>query len=223
MFCTKCGLHIEDDSKFCTGCGTPTDVDCQPTETTVVPQSAKIKDEFDDFNAYHQQPVCAVRTGPSMSWNNFLTSFLLYAGAVSNLILAILVMTGMYFQFMADLAGAPSGGFADALREIYLEYSGLKSLNIMTGILLIILAVYAVFARMRLVAFKKDAVFHVPVFYLLSAILCIVFLQSSAVLWEWNRTSSLLALCCLFPDFCTCCLIPFIITREEIYSISNFK
>lgn len=175
MFCTKCGLHIGDDAKFCTGCGTPTDVDCQPTETTVVPQSAKIKDEFDDFNAYHQQPVCAVRTGPSMSWNNFLTSFLLYAGAVSNLILAILVMTGMYFQFMADLAGAPSGGFADALREIYLEYSGLKSLNIMTGIFLIILAVYAVFARMRLVAFRKDAVFHVPVFYLLSAILCIAF------------------------------------------------
>ena len=175
MYCTKCGLHIEDDAKFCTGCGTPTDVDCQPTETTIVRQPAQSKDAFIDFNAYHQQPAYAVKTGPSMGWNNFLTSFLLYAGAVANLILAILVMTGMYFQLMADMSGAPSGGLANAIRDIYMEYSGIKSLNIMTGIFLIALAVYAVFARMRLASYKKDAVFHVPVFYLLSAILCIVF------------------------------------------------
>lgn len=201
MFCTKCGLHIEDDAKFCTGCGTPTDVDCQPAETTVVPQSTKRKDEFDDFNTCYHQPACAVRTGLSMSWNNFLTSFLLYAGAVSNLILAILVMTGMYFQFMADLAGAPSGGFADALREIYMQYSGLKSLNIMTGIFLIALAVYAVFARMRLASYKKDAVFHVPVFYLLSAILCIAFFTKLDNILEMESAFVTLGIILSIPGF----------------------
>ena len=41
-FCTKCGIEIQDDTKFCPNCGTSTSKPCAPAVKTDAPDTKKV-------------------------------------------------------------------------------------------------------------------------------------------------------------------------------------
>lgn len=81
-----------------------------------------------------------------MKWYKFLIYFSLFFSAVINLISGILQITGMNYNI--------SGADASA---VYLYYgSGLKIIDVLFGIFVIALAVYAIYVRFRLAGFRQN-------------------------------------------------------------------
>mgnify|MGYP003291198573 CR=1 FL=1 len=88
----------------------------------------------------------AAQTDLPMKWYNFNVSFSLIAGAVINVINAIMTVCGV--EYMIN----------DYDPEfMYSFYDGLLPFNIFYGLLLIGLAVFGIYVRKNLADFKKDA------------------------------------------------------------------
>lgn len=99
---------------------------------------------------YSQTPqsenMNSTRPQPKMKWYNFLIYFSLFFSAVINLGSGIMQITGLNYNI--------SGGDAST---VYLYYgAGLKIIDVLFGIFVIVLAVYAVYVRFRLAHFKKN-------------------------------------------------------------------
>ncbi len=99
-----------------------------------------------------QAPQEAPKQALGMGWFKFLIYFALFAGAILNFASGINMLTGNIYG-------------ADA-KEIYNFYGdGLKTLDVVVGILCIAVAGFGVFTRFRLSGFYKNAIIVLIVFY----------------------------------------------------------
>lgn len=97
-----------------------------------------------------------------MKWYKFLINFLLFASAVLNLINGFRYLTGaIYGDVNPEL--------------VYAFFDGLKPLDMVVGVACIALAIFAIYTRMRLANFKKDAPKCVYALYIAGAAISLIY------------------------------------------------
>lgn len=162
MICPKCGTQNESDSRFCVNCGTP--VCAQPVQVPVSSQVAQPQYAQPQYTQPQQpqpqyaqpqytqpqyaQPMQTPIYGQpmlSMRWYKFLINFGLFASMVLNFISAIMVFTGAQYDL------EPS-----TLKLLYAFFPDLKTVDILYGLMLFGLMVFAFFTRMFLAGYKKN-------------------------------------------------------------------
>ncbi len=103
-----------------------------------------------------------------MKWYKFLIYFSLFAGAVLNVIAAILYITGAVYP-------ATSGGQATA-KLVYEVYgSSLKTVDVLYGIVMLCLAAFCIVTRFKLSGFKKGAPVYLYVVYIADVVLTLIY------------------------------------------------
>lgn len=134
MNCKNCGSQIPEGNVFCTNCGAP--IDGQDPNTQYNPYA---QNQGPQFNPY-QPPFSPMAVTP-MKWFKFLIYFSLWAGAVLNLLNGILFLTGAQYEGAKEL--------------VYALYSGLQTVDVVTGLLCIALAIFGIVTRFALAKYKK--------------------------------------------------------------------
>lgn len=191
MYCTKCGTQVPDNSAFCTACGAKL---VQPTGSAASQNQSSPQQNNSQASAQQNAPYTytpnrqqgysqngqPVYQNPTpvyqpqdptmlpMKWYKFLIYFVLFAGAVMDIIAAIAVVTGaLYnFQFTAQ------NGFeyhASTAGLVYHKYQGLQAVDIIYGVLCVADAIFAIYTRFSLSSFKRNGPTCVLIRYALSA------------------------------------------------------
>ena len=88
-------------------------------------------------NGYHTQP------DPPMKWHKFLIYFSLWAGALINFFNGLQLLNGSIYQGNAD--------------QVYSVFSGLKTVDMIFGIIYIAIAIFMIYVRFQLAGFKRGA------------------------------------------------------------------
>lgn len=157
MFCPNCGNQCPDGTKFCQSCGTPLTNNQQQNTQPDFNQQVNYQqpnqqyqqpnyNQYQQPNQYQQYPQYPDKfNGHPMGWYKFLIYFALFAGAFFNLCYAVLYMTGKIYETEQ----------VDPL-AVYSLYPGVKAVDIVYGILLLVLAVFMIVTRFQLSGLKKN-------------------------------------------------------------------
>lgn len=158
MFCPKCGSEIPNESKFCTHCGAQTTP--RPAQQSQQNYSANNSSTQQQYNQqqYAQQQQY---NGYPMNWYKFLIYFALFASCVLNLISGIVILTGGHY-----------GGYASM---VYAYFGGLKALDIIIGILIILLAAFAIVTRFSLAKLQASGPKYLYILYIGSFVVNIIY------------------------------------------------
>lgn len=165
MFCPNCGNQCPDGTKFCQSCGTPLTNN----------QQQNTQPDFNNQQANYQQPNYQQPNqqypqypdkfnGHQMGWYKFLIYFALFAGAFFNVCYAVLYMTGSIYETEQ----------IDPL-TVYSLYPGVKAVDIVYGILLLILAVFMIVTRFQLSGLKKNGPKMIVALYGLNIAIAIIY------------------------------------------------
>ncbi len=143
-FCPRCGTAIQNQGQpFCPNCGQP--LQNQPPQGQTPP---------------FQQNFGMQAQALPMKWFKFLIYFALFASAALSLFQGIGYVTGEIYNWFDK-------GSSDLVYGILGD--GLKTLDVIFGIILIGIAVLAIYTRFRLANFKKNGPFLVCLLYLVNA------------------------------------------------------
>ena len=191
MFCPNCGNQCPDGTKFCQSCGTPlTNNQQQNTQPDFNNQQANYQqpnqqyqqpnyNQYQQPNQYRQpmynqpyqqysEPLHDSQIAPffkiQMGWYKFLIYFALFAGAFFNVCYAILYMTGSIYETEQ----------IDPL-TVYSLYPGVKAVDIVYGILLLVLAVFMIVTRFQLSGLKKNGPKMIVALYGLNIAIAIIY------------------------------------------------
>lgn len=146
MQCPHCGSRLADGSRFCPYCSSALGSE---------EQAQLVPSEADDGQiAYGRfQPLAGAEPCPGnedpmhdprgMKWFKFIIYFQLFANAAVNGYSALTALIGTQYQGSADL--------------VYKSFPGLRAVDIAYGLVLLALAAFAVFTRMRLARFRRNA------------------------------------------------------------------
>ena len=112
-----------------------------------------------------------------MAWYKFLIYFALIAGAVSNIIYALLYISGKIYALQTN-------GWVTA-EDVY-EYYGtdLQTINVLYGLLLITIAIVAIIARQKLAKFRSDSLKFIIILYSLNAAVPVLYAFIGAAITE---------------------------------------
>ncbi len=88
-------------------------------------------------NGYYTQP------DPPMKWHKFLIYFSLWAGALFTFLSGVSYLTGRQYDGNAD--------------QVYSVFSGLKTVDMIFGIIYIAIAIFMIYVRFQLAGFKRGA------------------------------------------------------------------
>ncbi len=148
MFCHRCGAQLNDGAHFCFACGAQQPQQSSPEYSEgsapqqppqyAQPPSEQVNSQIDPQPQQQQYPL---------GWHKFLIYFSLWAGGVINLLSAIRVLTGFMYQW---------DGYSMAYR-VYSMYPGLKTLDYLYGMALIVIGGFFIFVRFQLAAFRRGA------------------------------------------------------------------
>ena len=97
-----------------------------------------------------------------MKWFKFLIYFSLFFSAVMNAFTGIRMLTGSIYEGEADL--------------VYATFSGMKTLDMIVGVLALIGAAICLFTRFRLSGYKKNGPLMVTVLYAFNIVFSLVYL-----------------------------------------------
>lgn len=100
----------------------------------------------------------------SMKWHKFLTYFSLWAGAVLNVIAAFTRFTGSMYG---------SSGEADM---VYSYFKGLKTIDVLFGVVMIAIAIFSIVTRFALAGYKAAGPKMLMGLYIIDAAVSIVYL-----------------------------------------------
>ena len=136
--CDKCGEEVFDYSvRNCPKCGNSIQIDTQ---------FGKIKDS--DYLDYTDTQSFEPKNNMPMKWYKFLIYVSLFLGAIINFANGISYITGYIYTTYQTTP------------EIIYQYygAGLQIIDVIYGICILLLAAFAIYTRMRLAKFKKNAV-----------------------------------------------------------------
>lgn len=148
MFCHRCGAQLIDGAQFCSACGAQQPQQSSPKydegpESQQPPQYTQPPSEQLDPQSDSQPPQQEYPLG----WHSFLIYFSLWAGGVMNILNAIGVLSGFFYQ---------SGGYSMAY-EVYFMYPDLKTLDYLYGMSLIAIGGFFIYVRFQLAGFRRGA------------------------------------------------------------------
>ena len=106
---------------------------------------------------------------PSMKWHKFLIYFSLWAGAVLNLLSAVQYFTGSIY------------GTGNEANMIYAYYDGIKAIDMLMAVLLIVIAVFSVVTRFALAGYKARGPQMLMGLYLINMIAAVFYLVIASV------------------------------------------
>lgn len=162
MYCQKCGKEINESDAFCPECGAP------KTESTEKQASPE------------QQTACTPASNIfavqkfQMNWYKALIYAILFLSAIANLINSIKYFTGIIY---GDQATAKS---------VYEQFAALKPLDILTGCVLLGIAVLAIVTRFALAKFKKSGPVLLYAVYLSNIIYTFVYTIAASSIAKTN-------------------------------------
>ena len=147
MLCPNCGASLADGSRFCPYCDSkfdePAKQDASPDREAydqnldLTPVSSCSSDAPSDF---HPDPMHDPR---GMKWFKFIIYFQLFANAAANGYSALTALIGTQYQGKADF--------------VYRGFPALRAVDLAYCLVLLALAAFAVFTRMRLARFRRNA------------------------------------------------------------------
>lgn len=175
MFCPNCGNQLANGSRFCPFCGGVLEApdpgqgpnygqqanygqqpgyDQQPTygqQPNYDRQPSYGQQPYYGQQAYYGQQPSSPPSASSdplndprgMKWFKFIIYFQLFANAAVNGYSALTALIGTQYQGSADL--------------VYKSFPSLRAVDIAYGLVLLALAAFAVFTRMRLARFRRNA------------------------------------------------------------------
>lgn len=153
MYCGHCNAPLEENAAFCSKCGTP------------VAREAVQQPEIG-----YQPPQPDNTANPAnalpMNWFKFLIYFLLWAGAVLNVISGFSMITGMQYGEEAGL--------------VYAFFEGLQMLDVFIGICTIALAGLGIYTRFRLAGFYKNGPKMLTMTYACGIAISLIYLIGAA-------------------------------------------
>ena len=130
MYCSHCGKQIPDNTVYCGYCGTRVQEEYTPSLQQVQPGS---------FAGAEAMP---------MKWYKFLIYVQLFLGALGGVINAVVYFTGTHWENL----GVP------ALKTLaYGFFPSLHTVDMITGICYVLMAVWYIVVRQSLVHYKKTA------------------------------------------------------------------
>lgn len=173
-FCGNCGAQANDDQMFCSYCGASFAENAQaiqqPVAQPVIPDPTAVQPIA---QSVIPDPTAAQPANPaqrSMKWFKFLINFALVAGAVLNILYGINYITGgVYF--------AQSNGTVSADR-VYSVYAGMKTVDVVYGLLLLALAAFSIYTRFRLSKFRKNGPMCLCMVYAIGAATTLIYAVS---------------------------------------------
>lgn len=167
MFCQNCGSKIEEDAKFCASCGAQSSGSAAQQQTAAGMENtgAGANESPPDFA--NPQPGTQPGTQPGMKWYHFLIYFGLFAGAALNLINGIVQILGWHYGENRNL--------------VYSFYDdGLKTVDIIVGILIIFMAIFGIVTRFRLSGYRRGGPRCLMALYLLNIIVSLGYIIAAS-------------------------------------------
>ena len=160
MQCPHCGNLLAEGSRFCPYCGSTigapevrpapvpaTDGGYAPTggDLSDPRQSDCGREPVYDRQTYPARPADPdpLNDPRGMKWFKFIIYFQLFANAAVNAYSALTALIGTQYQGKADF--------------VYKSFPGLRAVDLAYGLVLLALAAFAVFTRMRLARFRRNA------------------------------------------------------------------
>ena len=101
-----------------------------------------------------------------LKWYKFLIYFALWASAVLNVFSAFAYFTGSMY--------------GDAANRVYSYYGGMKTLDVIMGLILLGLAVFSIYVRFQLAGFKTDAPKKLEYLYIANALVLLLYLLAAS-------------------------------------------
>ena len=159
-FCPNCGTMCQDTATFCPNCG-----------NSLVGNTTEQAGAAGNYSGEYptQQPVQQQQPMPQgypvqqqpalpMKWYKFLIYFALFAGGILNFIQGINYITGDVYAAQSNLQVT-----AETVYSFY--GNGLKVVDILFGVLLMLLGVFQIFTRFQLARYKKKAPLYINIVY----------------------------------------------------------
>ena len=184
-FCSKCGTQIESATQqFCTNCGakvenqpyvSPAPIEVNQEQAPVYEQSAPVQNTY----GIPQNPIVQ----HPMKWFKFLIYFALFLGAFINFVYGLNYITGgIYFS--------QTNGQVSA-EMVYSTYgAGLKTLDVIQGILMVAIAAFGIYTRFRLAKFKANGPLCVYILYGAGAALTLLYNVALLVVTGLNQLTT---------------------------------
>lgn len=171
MFCPNCGSNNPDYVAVCGSCGTALrETQQNPYHQQYHQPYQQPQPIYPQYQQPYQQPASyatPIKPIYPMKWFKFLIYFLLFFSAVMNAAVAV-----SYFQGLLYINPYTGENIADL---VYNEWPTLQTLDILMGLFAIASAIFAVVVRFRLSGYYKDAVNYVFAFYLISAVVNLLY------------------------------------------------
>lgn len=118
------------------------------------------QDDVNQKTAHDSSPIADM----PMKWHKFLIYFSLWAGALSNVLSGIGLLTGSIYN--------ASGADAEM---IYRYYDGLKGMDVLFGVVSLVMAVLLIVTRFALAGYKENGPKLLIACYAASAVVAIIY------------------------------------------------
>lgn len=159
MFCQNCGSKIDENTKFCASCGAQ--ISASAAQQQIAAETGHAGAEANELQSDSATPQ------PGMKWYHFLIYFGLFAGALLNLINGIVQILGWHYGADRDL--------------VYNFYdNGLKSVDVIVGILTIFLAIFGIVTRFRLSGYRRGGPGCLMALYLFNIIISLGYIIAAS-------------------------------------------
>jgi hypothetical protein len=193
MRCNVCGAKLDDGTKTCPYCGCAAEGDGKEITVYTASDASVAEGASNNANAtispaFMTDSSVGREVGPSvgLKWAHFLGYFALWIGALSNLSIAVQLLTGSVYE----------GGGVNA-EMVYSVYGSLRYADRFYAISVLVLAGLAVFAAISILKYKAMAGTLVCALYGLNTIAGIAYIvMTSHILgastMDYNTAASIL-------------------------------